>query len=518
MKKLQLALSVTGPWSHDAESQIRYHLPSIDKIELRLDLWHSWSLEILKKLRQEFSLPVIYTLRPLRQGGGYKGEEAERYQHLQELLTLCPDYLDVEYDVPQDTLDHLKAQAAHVSPRTAFIHSYHQMPGTKQEDINLIYQILKKRCDEKDYIKIAVTPLNSLEALQLLKWVKDQSDNTLCIGMGEYGIVTRICGQHVGVPWSYVHGDHQQPSAPGQLSCRTLRTLYERPFALKTAFYALLGDPVSHSISQWSHNLFFELFSLSALYLKCKTTPQELKEFLPLARDLGFQGFSITHPLKEAIIPYLDDLDSEARAIGAVNTLRLERGKWVGYNTDGIGALKALEAIKSVKGKRALILGSGGCAKAIAYTLKQQGCDVKIMSRNAETGRRLAQRIEGEWFNWNLDALPNIPYDFLIQATSSHLEITTLQLDSPNKNKVVMETKTAPRESNLIQAARANGYSVVYGHSMFEEQATLQMKHWFHEELMHQDARFDTHLDIWRSQLAKVLLEGVVPDSLPSPL
>lgn len=509
----RLCLTLTGRSPQDAAEQIRLHLGRIDMIELRLDLWSNYSLEALQILRRECALPMIYTLRPKRQGGAYEGDETTRYQALQQLIALKPDYLDVEYDLPLDWLEQLQKSTVRL------IHSYHHMSDHHMtgmpENLDDLYQALNTRKRQDDLIKIACTPQNSAESLQLLAWAK-QHPNTLVIGMGEYGAPTRICAPCVDTPWSYVHADNHPPAAPGQLSCNTLRTLYRFPsLTATTPLYGLLGDPVTGSISHWSHNLFFKLFAIPALYLKYKTTTQELPTFLDLARQLGFKGFSVTHPLKEQIIPHLDAIDADAKLIGAVNTLRLEEGKWVGYNTDGAGALDALQASGTeIQGKCAIVLGSGGCAKAIAHTLKAQGCNIIIMSRNNQTGQHLADCVEGRWLPWNLDTLPTQRAHLLIQATSSAIEIKSHQLESL---EVVMETITLPKESTLTQAALLQGCRVVYGYCMFEAQALKQMKLWFQDTLQStdQESHIYIQLDAWRRLIASAVSEGNIPDSIP---
>lgn len=249
------------------------------------------------------------------------------------------------------------------------------------------------------------------------------------------------------------------------------------------------------------------MHDVPAVYVKLKVTPEELPTFLPLAKDLGFKGFSVTHPLKEQIIPHLNLIDPEAKKMGAVNTLRLENGKWVGYNADGIGALTALESVQAVKNKRALILGSGGCGKAIAHTLKAHDCSVDIMSRNKVTGELLAKSVAGAWLDFNLDVLPKLRYDFLIQATSSQLEVQPSQLPSAQTwPMVVMETKTAPRESLLVKAALAQGQRVVYGHAMFEAQALKQMQLWLGDVQLQ-----ETLVRKWFAQMEQAVSTGVIP-------
>lgn len=496
-----LCLSLSSPTLQEALELIKLHASDVGMAELRLDLLTAWDFEELKTLRARSSLPLIYTLRFNQQ----KYSQEEHYALLEKLIDLKPAYLDVGCDLPIPLLKSLQSQAKRSN--VALIHSYHHVEGAYQ-NLDEIYQMLVTRSQPGDYIKIATLPQTTLEALQLLQWVKKHDGKTIALGMGECGSITRILAPCVGVPWSYTYADTQSPVAVGQLPCAAMRTLYRYPqLRASTSFYGLLGNPVNHSISHWSHNLFFHMHALPAVYVKLKVTPEELPTFLPLAKDLGFKGFSVTHPLKEQIIPHLDLIDPEAKKIGAVNTLRLEGGKWVGYNTDGYGALRALTAVQDVKNKRALILGSGGCAKAVAYTLKAHGCSVDIMSRNMVTGMLLAKSVEGTWIDFNLDVLPKARYDFLIQATSSQLEVQPSQLPSAHTwPMVVMETKTAPRQSLLVQAALAQGQRVVYGHAMFEAQALKQMQLWLSDVKLQEPL-----IQQWFAQMKEAVSTGVIP-------
>ncbi len=218
------------------------------------------------------------------------------------------------------------------------------------------------------FYKIAVTAKNCLDALRLVCWAKKSDGKLIAISMGSHGQVSRIFGPITGSPITYAALEEDQKSAPGQLSAKTLIERYHhRSLNLHTALYGLIGDPVDQSISDKTHNSLITACGLNAQYVKVQVCPAELSDFLQFAKKLPFQGLSVTMPLKEHILPFLDDIDPQAFDIGAVNTILFEKSKIFGFNTDGTGALNAIEKECQVKNKRIVIIGAGGAAKAIAY-------------------------------------------------------------------------------------------------------------------------------------------------------
>ena len=130
--------------------------------------------------------------------------------------------------------------------------------------------------------------------------------------------------------------------------------------------YAVIGDPIQHSMSPVMHNDLFQFYGLDAEMKKVHIKTEMLEVGLQSLRDMNIDGFNVTVPHKQAIIPYLDELDPLSEAIGAVNTVVCENGKWMGYNTDGEGYLKGLlEQLPDLKQRRTLIVGSGGAARGI---------------------------------------------------------------------------------------------------------------------------------------------------------
>ena len=151
--------------------------------------------------------------------------------------------------------------------------------------------------------------------------------------------------------------------------------------------YAVIGDPIAHSMSPAIQNDAFKKEELDAEYLAFHVKPNGLEDAVKGMKALGVCGFNITLPHKETIIPFLDEVDELARAIGAVNTVINKDGRLIGYNTDGIGYIKALqeELTGELTGKKTLIIGAGGAARAIYFTLVKEGVkQIDIANRTKE--------------------------------------------------------------------------------------------------------------------------------------
>jgi shikimate dehydrogenase len=163
----------------------------------------------------------------------------------------------------------------------------------------------------------------------------------------------------------------------------------------KTRVCAIIGDPVEHSLSPAMHNAAFKKLKLDMVYVAFTVTRNELNEAIQSAKILGFRGLNVTMPHKNAAMKYLDDRDSAAKSIGAVNTILNEGGRLVGFNTDGVGAMRALkEKGVSLGGKKLVLLGAGGAAKAIAFQAAQEVEKLVILNRTPEKAEKLAEDLQ----------------------------------------------------------------------------------------------------------------------------
>jgi shikimate dehydrogenase len=152
----------------------------------------------------------------------------------------------------------------------------------------------------------------------------------------------------------------------------------------QTELYGVIGNPVQHSLSPILHNGAFKRLGWNAVYLAFEV--KNLKEALRGIRGLGVRGVSVTIPFKTEVIPFLDKVEGVAKKIGAVNTIVNQGGRLIGYNTDCEGALEALEEKMNLKGKRVVLLGAGGAARAIGFGLKERDCQLIIANRSRNRG------------------------------------------------------------------------------------------------------------------------------------
>lgn len=160
----------------------------------------------------------------------------------------------------------------------------------------------------------------------------------------------------------------------------------------------LIGWPVSHSKSPAMHNAAFRASGLDGYYALLPVHPDRVGEAVAGLRALGFRGANVTVPHKQAVMPFLNELTSEARAIGAVNTIIVkEDGTLVGANTDAFGFLRDLEALGAplddLKASAALVLGAGGSARAVAYALAERDIPTRVLARRPEQAQALVSSL-----------------------------------------------------------------------------------------------------------------------------
>lgn len=158
-----------------------------------------------------------------------------------------------------------------------------------------------------------------------------------------------------------------------------------------TRICCLIGDPVAHSLSPLIHNAAYKSLGLDYRYITLRSS--DIGKALAGVRERGIRGASITTPHKTAALKYLDRVDPTAQAIGAVNTVVNDDGVLTGYNTDGPGALKALEEVTAIGGKKIVLVGVGGAALAIAAALRESGARLIILNRTGDKVRHLANKV-----------------------------------------------------------------------------------------------------------------------------
>lgn len=253
--------------------------------------------------------------------------------------------------------------------------------------------------------------------------------------------------------------------------------------------YGVIGNPIGHSLSPVMHNDAFEHLNMDAHYHAFLVEEELLGEAVRGLKALGISGFNVTTPHKVAITEYLDEIDPLARKIGAVNTVVHKNGRLIGYNTDGIGFVRALQSISNepLQGKRILLLGAGGASRAIYFSLADVGVkEIDVANRTVDKAKELiaARTADVNSVALSLEKATEEQgnYDIIIQTTTigmhPHVEHTPLQMCSLKKGTIVSDIIYNPFETKILCEAKEQGAIIQNGIDMFVYQGALAFEMW----------------------------------------
>ena len=264
-----------------------------------------------------------------------------------------------------------------------------------------------------------------------------------------------------------------------------------------TRLAAVVANPIRHSISPFIHNQAFEATNTNGVYLAWEVEETDLAETVANIRRFQMFGINLSMPYKEQVIPYLDQLSEEARLIGAVNTVVNREGTLIGYNTDGKGFFKSLPSFK-ISGKRMVLLGAGGAAKAIlAQAILDGVSQVSVFVRSAsiEKTRPYLEKLQNETgFKVDLFALEDVSElqaritdsDLLANATSVGMDGVSLPISTsvllPEK-LLVADVIYQPFETPFLKWARNQGNQAINGLGMLLYQAAEAFQLWTGKEM-----------------------------------
>lgn len=255
-------------------------------------------------------------------------------------------------------------------------------------------------------------------------------------------------------------------------------------------FFGLIGYPASHSRSPWIHNQFLKQQSKQGIYRVFETSPDQLDSTLHSMKKLEVDGFNVTVPYKEEIVSFLDEIDPYAKIIGAVNTVNLENGKWVGYNTDGKGFIRSFKESyprHDLSKMKVLCIGAGGAAKGIYRALIEEG------TKHIDIANRSKQRAEGMLYLGNKETETSVhsleeaeeqlqEYDLIVQTTSVGMtpneEECILSLHHLRSDTIVSDIVYRPMETAFLRKAQKHGAPILHGHGMLLYQAALSYEIW----------------------------------------
>ena len=263
-------------------------------------------------------------------------------------------------------------------------------------------------------------------------------------------------------------------------------------FTGHTRVYGVIGWPIEHSLSPAMHNAALAHMGLDACYLPFAVSPERVAEAILGVRALAIAGINVTVPHKQAVLPWMDELTPEAQAIGAVNTVIVREGRLIGHNTDASGLLRAWRSAGvNPQGCRAIILGAGGAARAVAYALATQGASVTVLNRTAERAESLvhdfAPLAQGKMQAAVLDAptLGRLGEDVQLIVNTTPLGMWPKVEASPwpdgapfPARAFVTDLIYNPRPTRFLQAAASQGLQGIDGLEMLVYQGAEALERW----------------------------------------
>jgi 3-dehydroquinate dehydratase/shikimate dehydrogenase len=414
--------------------------------------------------------PVIVTCRAAWEGGSFGGSEEERERILSEAQAAGAEFIDVEARAGFAPAFARRRRGRGI---VLSLHAFGEPPA------NLVQRAIAMRTTGAEVVKIAIAAERLSDMLPLVELAsqRDFADpdgmvGHVLIAMGQAGVPSRILAAHLRNRWTYT-GDGV---APGQLAgARLLGEFGFRGIAADAAIYGVVGNPIAHSLSPVMHNAGFRALGLNAVYVPLQAV--DVDDFVTFARAMRMRGASVTAPFKVAMLSQVEETDVMARRVGAVNTLIVRDGRWIGANTDVDGFLAPLKGKIALKGARVSVLGAGGAARAVAVALGTQGAAVSISARQAEAAGEVAALAGGSVGPW-----PPRPgsWDVLVNATTSG---SGGQTDDPMRGipldgEIVFDLVYAPPVTPLLERARTEGCLTIGGIEMLVAQAERQFELW----------------------------------------
>ncbi len=267
-----------------------------------------------------------------------------------------------------------------------------------------------------------------------------------------------------------------------------------------TKIVGVIGHPIKHTLSPVMHNYAFSKLNLDYVYLPFDISSTGLEDSLKGMVSLGIKGFNVTIPHKERIMEYMDELSDSAKIVGAVNTVVNDNGKLIGYNTDVNGILKTLEEFKeNINGKTVSVLGAGGAARSVIYTLINHFNvkKINIINRTIEKAESLKDYFTSKMLFEKIKTYELIPPDVTEILAKSKLIINTSSIgmspeedDSPttiresfNKKQIVFDVVYNPRKTKFLELASEQGALTINGLNMFVEQGAKSFELWTNEPM-----------------------------------
>ena len=461
-----------------------------DLVELRLDrIGHPGEPRLASFVR-ECPKPVIVTVHGPEAFGDYRGSVDERCEILHAAARAGAKFVDVDWS--------LSLELGEMENKCHRIVSRHDSEGTP-EDLEAFDEEVRAVLYEGDVIKLVTHAHCAEDGLRVLRFLRQARGGLVAFCSGAAGRFTRVLAPIFGSPLTYAAPAQLPgqasggPTAPGQWRVNDLLALLP-PGGLspETAIFAVLGRPIEHSLSPWVHGMALKSAHLDAVYLAL--APADFGRFLELADDENFRGFSVTAPFKAQAFAAGSERDDASQQVGASNTLVRDGQLWRAYNTDVSAVEDCLDRVFRVHGSipgrpvalgaaRALVLGTGGAARAVLGVLAKAGAEAIVAGRDAEAARSLAADLGARGIAW--DEISKVEYDVLVNCTplgSAGESEPAIPVEWIRPETLVLDAVYRPIRTPLLAAAKERGCTVIPGGEWFVRQAREQFRLFTHQE------------------------------------
>lgn len=439
-------------------------------VELRVD-WLARDPDVPRLLKDR-PTPVILTCRRANDGGKWRGSEEERIRLLRTAIVSGVEYVDIESDI---------AKSIPRYGKTKRIVSHHDFDGTPDNVEEIWAEMAEMNPDIIKLVTLASSPSDCARVLNLVKGAKIP---TVAFCMGEFGVWSRIVCGKLGSPFSYAAFSPDREVAPGQLSFQDMKDLYNYDgINANTQLFGVIGDPIGHSLSPLLHNRMMRKIDFNGVYVPIRIARDQLTGALTDLDRLGFKGLSVTIPHKEAVLAKFPHGEEIVKQIGAANTLiRGADNQWQASNTDYQAALDSvklgLREGDTLEGKRVLLLGAGGAARAIGMGIMRSGGALVVTSRTSARSKALAAELNCRNVTWENRGAEYA--DILINCTPvgmfPNMDETPFLDHWLREGMIVFDTIYTPENTLLIKEAKARGCTTVTGVEMFVRQAAAQFE------------------------------------------
>ena len=492
-----ICIPITGNTQAEALLQIEMSLSRAHVLELRMDLITGDLRTLMERCRS--SRKPVKILVTNRSRGSSASEESSgegrRIAVLKEAVYLGADYVDVELHTPEALRKDVLATASAHGNRTRVIISHHDFSKTPSFKIlkNIFHGCVVSGASVTKIVTLAKSPEDNLTVLSLIPYARDRKNDIIAFCMGEEGRESRIMAPLLGSHLSFASLSDGLASAPGQLSVGEMEDVLNiagrgvhREGKLSVPpnarIFGILGNPVKQSLSPLMHDAALKKMKIAAKYL-----PFCIRDIGSAARGIrgiGICGASVTIPFKVAVMKHLDEVDADARKIGAVNTIVNDNGRLKGFNTDWIGLVQSISEVTDIKGKVFAILGAGGTARAAVFGIEREGGIPVIVNRNVARGENLAK----EWgcHFYPLSELVRVRADCLINTTPVGM-LPNID-ESPVSGTILVNYRWVvdviynPLKTRLMWDAEKAGCITVPGLGMFVDQGAEQIRLWTGQE------------------------------------